>query len=85
VTTAYYKGLTRGHEDAGRYITGGKQERRAVRAYLERTRESDNPFIRGWWLGFTDRCEQRARSIQLGLAPRTIAPSRLFYLVNHSS
>lgn len=82
-TKAYYAGLTQGFEAAGRYITGTKADRRKVRAYLTRTADNYGQFVQGFVEAFNDRCEQRIEAIRLGLAPRTIRPSKLGYVVNH--
>lgn len=82
-TRAYFKGQTIGFEMAGRLIEGTKADRRAVRAYLSRTSENYGQFIQGFTDAFADRCEQRIEAIRMGMAPRTINPNTLGYIVNH--
>jgi hypothetical protein len=80
----YYTGYNLGWDAAGRYITGTKADRRKARGYLDRTMDSYNPLARGYADGFVHRAEQRIEAIRAGLAPRTVSPARLGYVVNRA-
>jgi hypothetical protein len=81
-TKAFYNGYEFGWAAALAYAAGTKADRRRVRAYLSRTAENYGQFVEGYVRGFADRAEQRIAAIRAGLAPRTISPAKLGYLVN---
>ena len=81
--TSYYHGQNHGWTLAGLYLAGTRADRRQVRRYLDRVKDSSNPFVEGVRDALADRCEDRARAIESGAAPRTISPRLARWMAWH--
>lgn len=80
---AEMKGLELGWDDALAYVTGGKQQRAAIRRRLAKAAAGAGGFWARYRDAFRDRAEQRAEAIEAGRAARTIGPRKLRYILQY--
>lgn len=76
-------GFKMGWADAHLYATGNRRDRRAIRRRYGKSGACEAPFWRGYRDAFVPRLEAFADAIRERRLPRTVAPSRLYYLANH--
>jgi hypothetical protein len=79
-TDAYGRGHEYGWQDAGRFFASRKV-RAAIRRRFARSSDLTSPWWTGYRDAFADRLEQRAGAIEQGLAPRTVSPRLLNYVL----
>jgi hypothetical protein len=81
MTTAAKLGYRMGAEDARRYATGTKADRRIVRARLAKAHRSDAAFWGEYAWAFTQAADDFAAAITEGRIARTVNPVKLTRLV----
>lgn len=75
-------GWKAGWADAERYVRGDRRTRAALRRRYRRAYAQSSPLRDAWLRIFSDRLECFAAAIAEGRFPRTIRPSKLYYLCN---